>query len=297
MNKTVQTVFLLLLLAGLAASVVGGETAPKGHLVVVGGGERPGYLMQEIVRLGGGADGRFVVLPMASAEPADVGAYQAEQLRSSGAGVAEVLIASREEADDPQTLARLDGVTGVFFSGGDQRRLADALEGTALLERIRTLYRGGAVVAGTSAGAAVMSPVMITGDEHGLPEDAGADEKFDDVRAETVVTRPGFGLLPGTVVDQHFLARKRHNRLIAVVLERPELLGIGLDESTAIVVSHQVGGPRFRVLGEAQAVVYDASRASPTTTDEDGHLAATGLRLHLLRSGQGFDLETREPLP
>ncbi len=296
MNKTVQTVFLLLLLAGLAVSVVGGEPAPMGHLVIVGGGERPGYLMEEIVRLGGGADGRFVVLPMASSEPVEVGEYQAERLRSFGAGAAEVLIASREEADAPETLARLEGVTGVFFSGGDQRRLADALEGTALLERIRTLYRDGAVVAGTSAGAAVMSPVMLTGDEHGLPEDAAADDKFDDVRAGTIVTRAGFDLLPGTVVDQHFLARKRHNRLLTVVLERPELLGIGLDESTAVVVSHR-GGARFRVLGEAQAVVYDASRASPTTTDEDGHLAATGLRLHLLRSGQGFDLETREPLP
>ena len=98
MIKSAQTIFLVLCLATLAAVVVGSEPAPAGSLVIIGGGERPGYLVREIVRLGGGAEGRFVVIPAASSEPEEVGAYQAEQLRAAGAGMVEVLLFTREEA-------------------------------------------------------------------------------------------------------------------------------------------------------------------------------------------------------
>lgn len=264
--------------------LLAGET---GHLVIIGGGKRPMAMMREIVTLGGGADSRFLVIPMASSAPLDVALYQQYQLDKAGAGSVDFAIFSPESADHDTTLARLDGVTGIFFSGGDQRRLAAHLAGTRFLERLHELYRDGAVIAGTSAGAAVMSRVMITGDEVGLAEDA---EPFQRIAAETVVTDTGFAFIEGAIIDQHFIRRKRHNRLISLVLERPELLGIGIDEATAIVVAPD---GTFRVSGENTVLVIDAADAADIGTDARGNLGAAGMTMHLLREGDRFDMRKR----
>jgi cyanophycinase len=160
---------------------------------------------------------------------------------------------------------------------------------------IHARYRAGAVVGGTSAGAAVMSGQMITGDERrpgGSRPASGGDAAWMTIDRENVVVAPGLGLLPTAIVDQHFLRRRRHNRLVSLVLERPERLGVGIDESTAIEV-----GPdgRWTVRGASTAVVYDARGAQVTGS---GPLGAAGVRMHLLPAGAVFDPATgRATLP
>lgn len=280
-----RTLSALLVLTGASALA-----SSQGHLVIIGGGERPSYLIEEIVTLAGGPEARLVIIPVASGEPAETAEYQKGQFEEAGAGEVDYLLFDAETVDSPDHLAAVERATGIFFSGGDQRRLTDTMDGSQLLEQVRRLYARGGVVAGTSAGAAVMSPLMITGDEHWNDD---PDQAFETIKAGNMDTRPGFGLLPGTIVDQHFVARRRHNRLISLVLEHPDLLGIGIDESTAIVV-----GPRnrFEVRGESLVVIYDAARAEPTGTDDNGNLSGIGLVLHVLRSGQAFDLEQRTPI-
>ncbi len=323
LSAVLAVILLVLLTAAIGrpgaqapASAAAGAAVGIGPVVAIGGGPRPPEMMEEIVRLGGGADSDFVVLPMASAEPLETGAYQKRQLEAAGAGRVRVVHVDRVAADAPDAGELVAGATGFFFSGGDQRRLADVLEGTRLLAAIHRRHRAGAVVAGTSAGAAVMSPLMITGDEN-LPHPTDADEPpehdpFSTLAGGVVDVRPGFGFLPGTVVDQHFVARRRHNRLLSLVLEYPDLLGLGVDESTAVVAEARAGGDgapcyRLRVAGAGPVVVYDASGARPLPPPtEPGNralrplgepLAAADVRLHVLRAGHALDLCRGEVTP
>jgi cyanophycinase len=276
---------------GLAAAPAPASAGPaRGYLLIIGGGERTGDVMARFVQLAGGPRARIAVIPNASSVPDEVGPEQVAELVATGAGHAVELNLTREPPDATTTLEAFEGTTAVFFCGGDQSRLTAALGGTPLLERIRQLYAEGGVVGGTSAGAAVMSGVMITGDERRRAEE---DEAFSVILKDDVVTSAGFDLLEGTIVDQHFLARRRHNRLISLVLEHPERLGIGIDEDTAILVSPD---RTFEVLGRRQVLVLDASSARNLGADAEGRLSGEGLALHLLRAGQRFDLASRTPL-
>ncbi len=273
--------------AGSANSSAERPAWDGGSLVIIGGGSRPLYVMEKIVELAGGPDCRIMVIPMASADPADTGDYQSGQLRDAGCPEVDFLVFDREAADTDEVVARLDDITGIFFSGGVQERLLDHMAGSRLFERVREIYMKGGVLSGTSAGAAVMSRIMITGDEkHPLSE----DDSFEIISADNIVTAEGFGFVTNAIIDQHFVVRKRHNRLISLVLEHPPLVGIGIDESTAIVMTSP---HEFEVLGESIAVVYDASLASDVATNEEGELSAYGIRMHLLSSGQKYDLVNR----
>ena len=276
--------------AALLLATAPGRAQPAGSLVIIGGDSRPWPMMERIVELAGGPDCRMVVVPVASAEPLDTALYQTWQLERAGCPSVAFVRFDRASADDDSVRAAFDGATGVFFSGGDQRRLAEALRGTRLLERIRRIRDAGGVLAGTSAGAAVMSAIMITGDEIG----GEGDPAFDRIAAGVVATDAGFGFVEDAIVDQHFVARRRQNRLLSLVLEHPELLGIGIDEATAVEVGP---GGRFRVLGEGSVVVYDASGAAGSRADGRGNLGAADVRLHVLLPGDAFDIGARTPLP
>ncbi len=248
------------------------------HLVVVGGGARPPEIVAEIVALGGGAAGHIVVVPAASGEPETVGRAQAAEFVAAGFGRAAVALGA---PDADSTVALFDTATAVFFSGGDQSRLVAALRGTRALAAIRALHARGGVVAGTSAGAAVMSRVMLTGDERVNPD--AADAPFSTVEPHNVDTAEGFGFLTWAVVDQHFAVRRRQNRLLSVVLDHPGLVGIGIDEETAIVVNPD---GHFRVVGRRGVQVFDARE---TTVETRGRgFSARGVRLHVLAAGDGF---------
>lgn len=289
MNKTVARMVMILVLAALCAGTARAAD-PKGKLFIIGGGSRPQAMMQKFVDLALKAPGgKIVVFPQASAEADASGKGLAEELRKLGAPDVRALNITREEALKPASAGLLDGVGGIYFCGGDQSRLTAVLLDTPVHARMKELYIGGAVIGGTSAGAAVMSEVMITGDEKKKPK---SGDEWQTIEADNVVTVRGFGFLTKAIVDQHFATRRRHNRLISLVLERPGLVGFGIDESTAAVVT---GGTTIEVVGEKNIVVYDATIAK--VARNGASIGGTGLAFHVLLPGDKYDLVRRAVIP
>jgi cyanophycinase len=259
-----------------------------GPLYLVGGGPQTDAMVREFVDLAGGPGrARIVVMAMASASGERSGEAKAADLRALGAS-AQSLWVDRAQADSAHIVALLDSATGIWFGGGDQNRLTAVVRGTALERAIRDRHAAGAVVGGTSAGAAVMSAIMLTGDERrpgGRRPPSDQREVNLTIERDNVVTADGFGLLPTAIVDQHFLRRRRHNRLLSLVLERAPHLGAGIDESTALVVERD---GTWRVSGESAVIVYDA-RAAARTPSGATVLGAHDVRLHVLPPGARFD--------
>ena len=265
--------------------------APRGTLFIVGGGPQPPALVEEFVRLAGGAGhARIIVFAMASEDGQASGEEKAADLRKLGADARNVWV-TNEQANSDSVAHLLDGATGIWFGGGDQVLLIKALKGTKTDAAIHARYRAGAVVGGTSAGAAVMSAAMITGDERhpGGVRPVKDSASYMTIARDNLIMAEGFGLLSNAIVDQHFVRRKRSNRLVSEVLELPVHLGVGIDESTALIVSPN---GRWRVMGESVAVIYDARRA--TITSAGTTLGATGVVMHVLPDGGTFDPVTGE---
>jgi cyanophycinase len=261
-----------------------GIAAPRGTLQIVGGGPQPPELVRHFVDLAGGPGrARIVVFAMASEDGQASGEEKAADFRTLGATARNVWI-TRQQADVDSVVGLLDGATGIWFGGGDQSRLTRALRGSRVERRIRERFEAGAVVGGTSAGAAVLSRVMITGDER-RPGGARRDtsQAFITIESDNIVVDTGFALVDNAIVDQHFVRRRRHNRLISLVIEREPHLGVGIDESTALLV-HPDG--HWSVEGASVAVVYDARRALKRHTTT---LGAADIRMHVLPAGSTFD--------
>jgi cyanophycinase len=228
------------------------------------------------------------VVPMASSEPEATGNEVAAELDSLGAK-SFVFLVDRREAESETAVRRLDSASGVWFTGGDQALLTAAIGGTASLRAMHRRYRDGAVVGGTSAGAAIMSDSMITGNQTPPGDTTGYyGDEFPAIARRRVQIAAGLGFLPGAIVDQHFIRRERHNRLLSVVLERPRLLGVGIDEGTALEVRPDRS---WRVLGGSAVIVYDARQARIASMSSPW-LGATDLRVHVLPPGAAFDPET-----
>ena len=283
---------LLLLAAALLPPVSLGAQV-RGSLFIVGGGGQPDSLVTRFVMLAGGPGrARILVLPMAGGpEPEAGGAEKAEQLRAFGAD-ADVLEAGPANGDDPALVRQVEAATGIWFTGGDQVLLVDALRGTAVLRALRARYRAGAVIGGTSAGAAVMGDSMLTGNQR-RPDSLGYyGDEFPEVARGVMEVRPGLGLLPGVLVDQHFVRRERANRLLAAVLERPAMLGVGIDEGTAVEVAPD---GHWSVTGRGLVIVLDARRGQVLPA---GPLGGTEVRLQVLPPGSRYDPRTgRATLP
>jgi cyanophycinase len=265
--------------------------APRGTLFIIGGGDRSRSMMDEFVALAGGPQrARIRIIPNASGDADTSGIEMTAEFKSMGVGDVSYVLYTREQAEKPGAERAFDGATGIYFTGGDQVRVTRALLKTPVHRALLDLYRNGAVIGGTSAGAAIMSEVMITGDEKINRDSVNL---FPMIRKGNVETVEGMGFVTDAVIDQHFVRRKRHNRLITVVLEHPQLVGVGIDEATAIVI-----GPdhTFRVTGESLVVVYDATQAARASTDAEGNLAASGLAFHVLKAGDRYDLSGRRPV-
>jgi cyanophycinase len=277
----------LTLLAALAAGAPQNDTPPrpKGTLFIIGGGDRDAPLMKRYIRLAEAHDtGKIVIFTMASSVPDEVGPELVAEFKGNGAKNAVYYNLTREQAMRPGSEAILDGAGGVWFSGGDQALLTAALLGTPIHERMLRLYGEGGAIGGTSAGAAVQSEFMITGNER---RTKGEEGTWEVIWADDVLHTEGFGFVQKAVIDQHFVTRRRHNRLIAVVLQNPALVGIGIEESTAVLVRPD---GKYEVLGEAQVIVYDARRAK-TLRAPDGHLGGHGLTMHVLLPGDVYDID------
>ena len=295
--RNAYAAFWLLVLAGClppaksppVSAFDGGKTqAPstKGTLLIVGGGTQPDELVRHFVDLAGGpGKARIVILPMATSDAVATGAEKEAQLDSLGAD-SFVLNFPRHRADDDSLVGKLRTATGVWFPGGDQTLLANALRGSAALREIHARYEAGAVVAGTSAGAAVMSDSMITGNTYWPGMTAAMDSAdFSRIARRAIEIVPGLGFVHNAIVDQHFIRRQRENRLISVVLERPGLLGVGIDEGTALEVTP---GGKWMVLGKSAIIILDARRSTVTSSAQP-ILGAANLRVSILPAGSTYD--------
>jgi cyanophycinase len=242
--------------------------------------------MRRFVELAGGRGrARIVVFPTASGSAAEAGPALAREFEQLGAR-AWSLNVSREQAMHDSVARGLDSATGIWFSGGDQNRTMAVLAGTPVAGAVRSRYVAGAVVGGTSAGAAVMTTPMITGGERRPGGDRpDTSQNWLTIAAGNVVTADGLGLLENAIVDQHFLRRRRHNRLMSLVLEQPTKIGVGIDESTALVVDPSGW---WSVIGESSAVIYDARRGAVTPSGS-AVLGARDIRVHVLPPGGRFD--------
>ena len=198
---------------------------------MVGGGGVPDAILTRALELAGGPAAPIVVFPQAS-ELADTGDVAVEMWKKAGA----TNVRWQPLTDAAAARQAVEAAAFIWFPGGDQAKLMKAFEGTGVPDVIARRYRDGAVVGGTSAGAAVMSAIMLTGD---------AD--LQSITVGATKTAPGLGLWPEVIVDQHHLKRQRQSRLISLVLEHPTLVGVGIDERTAAIVS----GSRFDVVGES----------------------------------------------
>lgn len=259
----------------------------RGVLLPIGGAEdRDGEraILALFVALSGGTAARIAVLPTASSVPNQVSEQYLDVFTALGVeSVTGVPIQQRRDADNPALVAELDRATGLFVTGGDQLKLAALLGGTAFDARMAQRHAEGVVIAGTSAGASAMSRHMIARGESGaLP------------RQGMVTLAPGLGLLENVILDQHFRQRDRLGRLIAAVAYNPALLGIGLDEDTALAI--QPDGV-CDVLGSGAVTVVDGERVSYTNcyaVEPGDVLSLFGVGLHVLKPGQRFSLVTRQ---
>lgn len=260
----------------------------KGHLVIIGGGDKTDYIMTKIVDLAGGPDAKIIVIPNASSEPEESAKYNVEEFKNLGCKNVGYILFNREDADKDSIVEKLIGATGIFFSGGDQSFLTRDMLGTKLLDKVYEIYNTGGVISGTSAGAAVMSKLMITGNEL-INKDSS--DIFISIQKNNVEVKEGFGFIKSAFIDQHFIKRKRLNRTISVVLENPELLGIGIDESTCIVVYPD---ETFEVLGENQVMIFNATNCHDIKLDKNGNIGGENIIMHLLINGDRFDLKSKE---
>lgn len=255
-----------------------------GTLFIIGGGSRPEPMRRELIRLGGLDQGHYtVILPMSSAEPDSSIFYATEQFTMLGVPAEKIVGFQLSKSYCPQGL--LDSIAGaglIYITGGDQSRFMAAIEGSPIRAAIWKAYHNGAVIAGTSAGAAVMSEVMITGNQLRYPEQEGA---FRQIETSNVELSTGLGFLTDAIIDQHFVYRMRLNRLIAVVLEHPDKLGIGIDEATAIVVN----GRSARVVGDSQVVLVRQKSKKPAHR-AGLLLGSSGMNVQVLLPGDTFRL-------
>ncbi len=259
----------------------------RSTLIIIGGhedkeGTKP--ILAEVARRIGA--GKLVVTTVASEEPDGLFEEYDRVFRSLGVKhVHELAVADREQARSESAQRVLRGAAGVFFTGGDQLRITSQIGDTPVFERVQEIYEAGGLIAGTSAGASVVCETMLV---------SGHSEQSATVD-DSVRMAPGLGLLKGAVVDQHFAERGRMGRLLGAVAQNPRVIGIGIDENTAIVVE---GGKQFFVLGSGAVYVLDGSGVTASNiaeAEEDAVLSIYDVKMHVLSRGDRFDLTERRP--
>lgn len=276
--------YLLVLLITIAATNLFSQS--KGHLVIIGGVHTQ-ETSKKFIELAGGENARIIIIPNAGSSPVYNSELHKKEFQELGAK-AEYLLFTRETADADSNLKKMDWANAVYFLGGDQSDLTSDMLGTKLLQKVYDIYNNGGVIGGSSAGAAVQSEIMITGNEL-LNKDSSS--AFVSIQKGNIETAKGFGFIKSAIIDQHFLKRKRHNRLITLMCEHPNLLGIAIDEATAVVVYPD---DTFEVIGNNQVLVYDPTEAKNIREDKNGNLGTTGMKMHLLINGDKFDLKTKQ---
>jgi len=266
----------------LLISCTDNSKSVQGKLFIIGGGDRTDEMMSELVDLSGiSKNGYMFVLPMASSVPDSSLMWATEDFNKAGVEKVPGYVFRQGEIPPESQLDSLRNAKLIYICGGDQSRFMSLTLNTPIMDAIQAAYENGSVIAGTSAGAAVMSKKMITGNQKKHPEpEAG----FTTIEAENIEITEGLGLLENVIIDQHFIKRQRLNRLVAVSIENPEETCIGIDESTAIVVS----GKTARVTGTGQVILIRNIDALKTV--DRGLLGTENLQVNVYLSGETFKL-------
>jgi cyanophycinase len=278
-----KIVILILTLVITIPFVFSQKSGQEGKLYIIGGGKRPVSMMEDIIQESGiDVDKDYgIIFPMSSEEPDS--AYFYGKLSFEKAGF-ENLLNFNIQNEKQMTASKLDSIRNcklIYLSGGDQNKFMKIVNGTPLHLAILDAYKNGALIAGTSAGAAVQSKKMITGNELKYEEYTG---RYRTIEAENIEVAEGLGLLEGVIIDQHFIWRMRMNRLISAAIENPEEVLIGIDESTAILVE----GKKISVRGKSQIVVLSNSERNKKI--KNGLLGAENMTLCIYLPGDSFYL-------
>lgn len=265
------------------------KTAKKGTIIIIGGGTTPKYVRKKIIEASGGKEAKILIVPFADSEPEEIAKESKIEFDKFPLKKVTYLKLNKNKVDFPENLKKAEEATGVFFLGGDQNTLVKILKGTKVLEKIKDVYyKKGGVISGTSAGTAVISKIMITGKEKTDKED-----NFKVIKKDNVITSEGFGFMDNVIIDQHFIKRKRHNRLMTLSLEHKNLPCIGIDEETAVIIKDD----KLEVSGENSVIIYDSAEAENITKDSKNNLSGQNIKVNLLISGQKFDLTTKKLIP
>jgi cyanophycinase len=256
-----------------------------GHLLIIGGAEdklRQRQILSRFASLAGGADARVAVISTASSLGDEATELYQSLFRSLGIPeVRGLRPLTREDANQPTAIEAVRDATGIFMTGGNQLRLSSVIGGTGLGRAIIDRHRHGVIVAGTSAGASAISTHMVAFGTSG----ATPKQRMTQMSA-------GLGLLPGVIIDQHFEQRNRIGRLLALVAQSPGLLGMGIDEDTAALVSP---AGMMEVLGKGSVTILDPAKLQTDAYEVKRHkpIMVSGVILHSLPSGYRFDLRQR----
>ncbi len=261
----------------------------KGNLIIIGGAEDKkgdSRILKSLVDIVGGNEAHLIILTTATKRPNQVGNEYRSVFERLGVSNIDVLnINTREDANNDDNAERIRNSTGIFFTGGDQLRITSILGGTKVYAALIDAYLRGVAVAGTSAGASAMSNTMIV--------DGNSN---DAARKCTLKMASGLSLLEEAIVDQHFDQRGRLGRLLCGVAENPYMLGIGIDEDTAVRVFPDA---HFEVIGTNAVTIVDGKTIKNSNVSElkpDEILSITNVTLHVLPEGYGFDMKNREVL-
>lgn len=279
----IQMKRIIFSLLALACSAPASAQLPKGKLFIIGGGSRPDAMVERIIKEAGLAQGGYgVILPMSSEDPDSSVWYASQQFLRRGINT---VYGVNFRKGQTYSSAKLDSVRNaklIYITGGDQMRFMSIVQGTEIAKAIHDAYNRGALVGGTSAGAAVMSKVMITGNELKHPEYSST---FRNIEEQNIEVKEGLGFIDNAIIDQHFVRRSRYNRLISAIIEYPHLKGIGIDEATAILVT----GNSAEVVGDSQVIVFENPKRSKAV--KSGKLSAKGIVMNIYLAGEKFRLK------
>jgi cyanophycinase len=247
----------------------------KGKLIIIGGGSIPDSLYSFFANYMGGKDQPIVYIPTATTDEEYIqkGEHLIKFSSRGFTNLSTIHTRNKKEADDPKNLALLRNAKGLYFGGGDQQLIADAYAGTKLYDEFIALLNRGGVIMGTSAGATIMGSLMVGGDAR------------DDI-SKKYAFNPAFSFMTNTALDQHVLARNRQFDLIPVIEHYPGTLGIGMDESTAIIVE----AGQFKVWGISYAMLYDPK----DWAEQKKKWGAVLKPFKMMASGSSFNFVTRE---
>jgi cyanophycinase len=250
----------------------------SGEKILIGGGKRAPSILKKMIELTG--DKPILLIPLASEIPDEIVRAIKNEFAHLGFHKSEGFDCKSENVDDETCLNQIKNAGLIFFTGGDQNRLLKAFQNTKALSLIRDLHSNLTHIAGTSAGTAIMSEIMLTGSP------LAPYTEFDGIRPNLVETVRGFGFVKKIIIDQHFLKRGRENRLISSVLDHPQLIGVGIDEATAVMIHPDES---FEVVGESSVMIVDA-RKSQIRINIDRY-QVKNLKIDLLSAGESFSLD------